>query len=125
MPKKFRTGDQALVRELNRTIILNELRTHSPQSRADLAAATGLNKTTISSLIAELLTAGLVREIENPIYATGVGLVKFGAQALAHAREGGATHVRAAPLRHTTEVQPQIQPAAKKVRFLQWLKAAF
>ncbi len=63
MPKKFRTGDQTLVRELNRTIILNELRTHSPQSRADLAAATGLNKTTVSSLIAELLTTGLAHEI--------------------------------------------------------------
>src|SRR5687768_9610657 len=61
MPKSFRTGDQALVRELNRAIMLNLLRSH-PQSRADLAAASGLNKTTVSSLIAELLTAGLVRE---------------------------------------------------------------
>ena len=63
MPKSFRTGDQALIRELNRSILLNLLRIHFPQSRADLAAATGLNKATVSSLIADLLAAGLVREI--------------------------------------------------------------
>lgn len=63
MPKSFRTGDQALVRELNRSILLNLLRTHAPQSRADLAAATGLNKATVSNLIAHLIEAGFVREI--------------------------------------------------------------
>jgi predicted NBD/HSP70 family sugar kinase len=61
MPRSFRTGDQALVRELNRAIMLNLLRTDA-QSRAGLAAASGLNKTTVSSLITELLSAGLVRE---------------------------------------------------------------
>ncbi len=63
MPKSFRTGDQSLVRELNRAILLNLLRTHSPQSRADLAVATGLNKTTVSSLVTDLISAGLAREI--------------------------------------------------------------
>jgi glucokinase-like ROK family protein len=62
MPRPFRTGDQALVRELNRSIILNQLRTHA-RSRADLAAITGLNKTTVSSLINELLAHRFVREI--------------------------------------------------------------
>jgi glucokinase-like ROK family protein len=66
MSKPFRTGDQALVRELNRSIILNQLRTHT-HSRADLAAITGLNKTTVSSLINELLAHRFVREIgSNP-----------------------------------------------------------
>jgi glucokinase-like ROK family protein len=63
MPRKFRTGDQALVRALNRSILLNLLRMHSPQSRADLAVATGLNKATVSSLIADLIESGPVREI--------------------------------------------------------------
>jgi glucokinase-like ROK family protein len=62
MPRPFRTGDQALVRELNRSIILNQLRTRS-LSRADLAGITGLNKTTVSSLINELLAHRFVREI--------------------------------------------------------------
>jgi glucokinase-like ROK family protein len=71
MQKRFRTGDQALVRELNRAILLNLLRTHSPQSRADLASATGLNKTTVSSLIADLIVAGLAREIGQATSAGG------------------------------------------------------
>ncbi len=63
MPRRFRTGDQTLVRELNRSILLQRLRVGSPLSRADLAAATGLNKTTVSNLVDELIANGFVREI--------------------------------------------------------------
>lgn len=59
----IRTGDQALVREINLSIILNALRHRAPISRAKLAAATGLNKATVSSLVKELLEAKLVHEI--------------------------------------------------------------
>jgi predicted NBD/HSP70 family sugar kinase len=58
-----RTGDQALVREINRSIILNALRDRAPISRAKLATATGLNKGTVSSLIKDLLDAQFVHEI--------------------------------------------------------------
>jgi predicted NBD/HSP70 family sugar kinase len=58
-----RTGDQALVREINRSIILNALRDRAPISRAKLATVTGLNKATVSSLVQELLDARFVREI--------------------------------------------------------------
>jgi glucokinase-like ROK family protein len=61
--RQFRTGDQTLVRELNRSILLQRLRVRPPLSRADLAAATGLNKTTVSKLIDELIADGLVHEI--------------------------------------------------------------
>ena len=71
MPKGFRTGDQALIRAYNRAILLNLLRVSRPRSRADLAAATGLNKTTVSSLVEELITAGLVREIGHTVSAGG------------------------------------------------------
>jgi glucokinase-like ROK family protein len=60
---KARTGDQALVREINLSIILNALRDHSPVSRASLASVTGLNKTTVSSLIQQLIDAHFVSEI--------------------------------------------------------------
>jgi glucokinase-like ROK family protein len=62
MPRA-RTGDQALVREINLSIILNALRDHSPISRASLAATTGLNKTTVSSLVQQLIDAHFVSEI--------------------------------------------------------------
>lgn len=57
-----RTGDQLLVREINLTIILNTLRIAGPLSRATLASKTGLNKTTVSSLVSELVAGGFVRE---------------------------------------------------------------
>lgn len=63
---RARTGDQALIREINLSIILNALRDHPPLSRAALAVATGLNKTTVSSLVQQLIDAGFVTE-------TGVG----------------------------------------------------
>jgi glucokinase-like ROK family protein len=59
---RARTGDQALIREINLSIILNALRDHSPLSRAALAVGTGLNKTTVSSLVQQLLDAQLVTE---------------------------------------------------------------
>jgi len=71
MSRQFRTGDQTLVRELNRSIILNQVRTCSPLSRADLAAITGLNKTTVSSLVDELIAHGFVREIGSTASAGG------------------------------------------------------
>jgi glucokinase-like ROK family protein len=61
--KRYRTGDQALVREINLSIILNCLRETSPLSRAQLAEITGLNKTTVSSLVRELIARKFVREI--------------------------------------------------------------
>lgn len=71
MPRQFRTGDQSLVRELNRSILLQRLRRGPPLSRADLAATTGLNKTTVSNLIDELIADGFAREIGRDASAGG------------------------------------------------------
>jgi glucokinase-like ROK family protein len=60
---KTRTGDQSLVREINLSIILNALRDHSPISRAQLAAVTGLNKTTVSSLVQQLIEGRFVLDV--------------------------------------------------------------
>jgi cell division protein FtsA len=69
---------------------------------------------------------GITQLVQGPQFATGVGLVKFGAQSLAHAREVGiAGHTRVTAMRHTAEAQQQIQAPPKKAKFLQWLKAAF
>ncbi len=60
---RYRTGDQALVRQINLSVILHHLREHAPISRAALAEMTGLNKTTVSSLVGELIDNQFVREI--------------------------------------------------------------
>ena len=55
--------DQLAVRHANLTRTLRHIRTNGPRSRAAIAAATGLHKTTVSSLVEELLTRRLVREL--------------------------------------------------------------
>jgi cell division protein FtsA len=69
---------------------------------------------------------GITQLVQGPQFATGVGLVKFGAQALAHAREAGIAAARVTTARRTTtEIEAQIHAEPKKAKFLQWLKAAF
>ncbi len=58
-----RTADQAMVREINLSLILHRLFERPLISRAALATMTGLNKSTVSSLILELLANDLVREV--------------------------------------------------------------
>jgi predicted NBD/HSP70 family sugar kinase len=50
------------VREYNLGLVLRQVAEHGPRSRATLALETGLNKSTVSSLVAELIDAGLLRE---------------------------------------------------------------
>ncbi|HEY8374644.1 MAG TPA: ROK family protein [Pseudonocardiaceae bacterium] len=56
-----RPTDQTGLRRANLGLVLRVLRTHGPQSRAGLARLTGLNKATVSSLVAELEQRRLVR----------------------------------------------------------------
>ena len=57
------TGDQALVRQINLSLIMHTLWAESPISRARLSQKTKLNKTTVSDLVKELNEHGFVREI--------------------------------------------------------------
>jgi predicted NBD/HSP70 family sugar kinase len=53
-------ADQATVRRSNLGLVLRHLRDHGPRSRARIAQETGLNKATVSSLVAELTDRQLV-----------------------------------------------------------------
>src|SRR4051812_13155557 len=54
--------DPTVVRRTNLGVVLRHIATAGPISRARVAADTGLNKSTVSSLVAELDELGLVRE---------------------------------------------------------------
>ncbi|MFN2242178.1 MAG: ROK family protein [Anaerolineae bacterium] len=60
---RYRTGDHTLIRQINLSAILSHLRENAPISRAALAEITGLNKTTVSSLVSELIENQFVREV--------------------------------------------------------------
>ena len=68
---RHRTGDQALVRQINLSLVFHNLRRNAPISRAGLAELTGLNKTTVSSLIQELMDRGFIHEIGLESGSTG------------------------------------------------------
>ncbi|WP_339158288.1 ROK family transcriptional regulator [Paenibacillus sp. FSL W8-0186] len=57
------TGDQQLIKKMNKTLVLDTIRQRQPLSRADIAATLGLNKATVSSLVSELIESQLVTEI--------------------------------------------------------------
>ncbi|MER7460770.1 ROK family transcriptional regulator [Micromonospora sp. NPDC126480] len=62
VPPTGSPADQTTVRRSNLSLVLRYLSTRGPASRAAIAAETGLNKTTVSSLISELQARGLVTE---------------------------------------------------------------
>jgi predicted NBD/HSP70 family sugar kinase len=53
-------GSPALMRRMNATRVLQELRARGPLSRADLARRTGLSKPTVTSVVADLQRVGYV-----------------------------------------------------------------
>ena len=62
---KRNSVDHTTMRDMNLALILHTLRTDAPLSRAEIAATTGLNKATVSSMIRDLLQNDFVRELEN------------------------------------------------------------
>jgi len=56
------TGNSKVLRGINRTMILNIIREKQPISRSSIAKLTGLNKSTVSSIISEILSEDLIYE---------------------------------------------------------------
>ncbi|MGV9323990.1 ROK family transcriptional regulator [Streptosporangium sandarakinum] len=91
-------ADFADVRATNLAVVLRFVREHAPCSRADIAASTGLNKATVSSLVADLIDRRLVRETgltENRVGRPATMLVLDGSPYAAIGVEINVDHVTA------------------------------
>lgn len=66
------TGDQQLVKRINRSVLMRLLRNQPGRSRAQLASHSGLTKSTVSLLVRELIDEGWFSEISMAA-ANGVG----------------------------------------------------
>ena len=66
-------GDQQLVKRINRSVLLRLLRAQSGLSRARLAQASGLTKSTVSALVRELLDEHWISEADAPVANDGMG----------------------------------------------------
>ena len=61
-PNRTRTASSEVVRDINRRIVLNLVRTRHPISRADLARLSGLQRSTISLIVEQLIRENWVLE---------------------------------------------------------------
>ena len=66
------TGDQQLVKRINRSVLLRRLRLQPGLSRAQLAQESGLTKSTVSLLVRELIDENWLTESDT-VNATGAG----------------------------------------------------
>src|SRR5699024_5726111 len=57
------TGDQYLIKKINKSIVFDTIRQNHPISRAQISETTNLNKGTVSSLVKDLIDDNLVYEI--------------------------------------------------------------
>lgn len=72
------TGNQGLVKQLNKWLVLNTIRQSHRISRADVARETGLNSATVSNLTTELLSHGLIQEWGSAVSRLGRRPVMLG-----------------------------------------------
>ncbi|RYF42841.1 MAG: ROK family transcriptional regulator [Comamonadaceae bacterium] len=86
------TGDQQLVRRINRSVLLRLVRARPGLSRAQLAGHSGLTKSTVSLLVRELLDEGWLDEAA----AAAIGLGRPSTPLRIHARSLGIVGVEVA-----------------------------
>ena len=67
------TGDQHLLKRINRSVLLRLLRAQPGLSRARLSQQSGLTKSTVSALVRELLDEHWLNEASAPVAADGMG----------------------------------------------------
>lgn len=61
--KTAQTAGLATIRNINRQIVLNYVREREPISRAEIARETALQRSTVSAIVDELQTDGLIEEV--------------------------------------------------------------
>jgi predicted NBD/HSP70 family sugar kinase len=67
------TGDQQLLKRINRSVLLRLMRSESGLSRADLSRKSGLTKSTVSALVRELIDEHWMAEAHAPVAVEGMG----------------------------------------------------
>ncbi|MDD4337343.1 MAG: ROK family transcriptional regulator [Firmicutes bacterium] len=69
--KPKRTADSALAKKLNRAVVIDCIEKYGALSRADIARLTMLSPSTVSSIVAELVDLGIVRESKGTAASSG------------------------------------------------------
>jgi predicted transcriptional regulator len=67
----FQVATSETARHINRRIALNIIRRFQPLSRADLARRSGLQRSTVSAIVEQLIAEGWVTEGASPVLGRG------------------------------------------------------
>jgi len=59
----LRKGNRDLIREINRNLVLNLIKSQGPISRMEIAHLSGLSPATVSGIAADFIARGLVHEM--------------------------------------------------------------
>lgn len=120
---RLRRGNRNLIKEINRNLVLNLIKSRGPISRTDIARLSGLSPATVSGITADFIASGLVHELgegestggRRPMllrlnYQAGfvVG-IKFMEQAITSALtdlDASVLHHRVTPLTTATGADP-------------------
>ena len=66
------TGNVELMKQLNKSLVINIIRDHRQISRVDIARETGLNRSTVTNLVRELMDENVVNTSQaEPKYSGG------------------------------------------------------
>lgn len=108
------TGDQQLVKRINRSVLLRRMRAQPGLSRARLAQESGLTKSTVSALVRELLDEHWLVEAAAPVAGDGMGRPSTPLQLDANTRvllglEIGVRHMRLVAVSLTGSVLSRMQ----------------
>ena len=60
---RLHRGNRDLIREINRNLVLNLIKSHGPISRTDIARLSSLSLATVSGITADFIASGLVHEM--------------------------------------------------------------
>ncbi len=60
---RLRRGNRDLIKEINRNLVLNLIKSRGPISRTDIARLSSLSLATVSSITADFISSGLVHEM--------------------------------------------------------------
>jgi len=67
----FQVATSETARHINRRIALSIIRGHQPMSRADLARRSGLQRSTVSAIVGQLIDEGWITEGATPVSSRG------------------------------------------------------
>lgn len=118
----LRKGNRDLIKEINRNLVLNLIKSQGPISRTDLARISGLSPATVSGITAEFLTNGIVRKSgegeskggrrpvllhlnPNAGFVVGIKLMEYSITSALTDLEAQVLHHRETPI-HVTEHPP-------------------